>query len=184
MNYKHLFLFGLLIFLIGQFLLVPGNKFVYNLKPIDYAHWSLFIGTLCLIPQIVSFPKSIFSYIGTPLALIGSVCIFGMCVLDFIFWSYPNNEMRMEFINHISNVPSIWKPFMAIGPSSKIFNLGLLILSLNYLKKVKLGVFIILIADLILWHIIPVPYRLVFGYSLTLIGFSIIFLKKNYEHQA
>ena len=183
MNYKHLFLIGLLIFLIGQFLLVPGNEFVYKLKPIDYAHWSIFVGTLCLIPQIVNFPKSVFSYIGIPLALIGSVCIFGMCVIDFIWWSYPNNEMRTEFTNHISKVPSIWKPFMTIGPSSKVFNLGLLILSLNYLKKAKLGILLIFIADLILWHIIPVPYRLVFGYSLTLIGFSIIFFNKEYEHK-
>lgn len=183
MNYKYLFLLGLIIFLIGQFILVPGNEFVYSLRPIDFAHWSLFVGTLCLIPQIVSFPKSIFSYIGTPLALIGAVCIFGMCVIDFIWWSYPNDEMRMEFTNHISNVPAIWKPFMTIGPSSKIFNLGLLFLSLNYFKKAKAGVILILIADLILWHIIPVPYRLVFGYSLTLIGFSIIFLKKEHEHQ-
>lgn len=183
MNYKHLFLLGLIIFLIGQFILVPGNEFVYSLRPIDFAHWSLFVGTLCLIPQIVSFPKSIFSYTGTPLALIGAVCIFGMCVIDFIWWSFPNDEMRMEFTNHISNVPSIWKPFMTIGPSSKIFNLGLLFLSLNYFKKARVGVILILIADLILWHIIPVPYRLVFGYSLTLIGFSIIFLKKEHEYQ-
>ena len=143
----------------------------------------LLLPTLFLIPQIVSFPKSIFSYIGIPLALVGSACTFGMCVIDFIWWSFPNEEMRIEFTNHVSQVPSIWKPFITIGPSSKVFNLGLFILSLNYLKKAKLGIAIILIGDLILWHIIPLPYRLVFGYSLTLIGFALIFLKKDHEYK-
>ena len=110
-----------------------------------------------------------------PLTLIGIVCIIGMCVLDFIWWSFPDEEMRNEFTKHIAQVPSIWKPFMTIGPSSKVFNLGLLIVSLNYIQQAKLGILFILLADLILWHIIPLPYRLIFGYSLTLIGFIVIF---------
>ena len=102
-----------------------------------------------------------------------------MCVLDFIWWSFPTEEMRIEFTNHISQVPSIWKPFISIGPSSKVFNLGLLLLSLNYLTKEKLGIAIIVLANLILWHIIPLPFRLVFGYALTLIGFSIILFRTS-----
>ncbi len=177
--YKILFLAGLIFFLIGQIILVQGNDFVYSLKPIDFAHWSLLVGVTLMIPKTVNFPKKIFSLIGIPLTLIGIVCAIGMCVLDFIWWSFPNAEMRNEFANHISQVPSIWKPFMTVGPSSKIFNLGLLILSLNYMKNGKVGIIFILIANLILWHIIPLPYRLVFGYALTLIGFSILFAKKE-----
>jgi len=176
---KLFFLSGLIFFLIGQIILTQGNDYVYNQEPIDFAHWFLLVGAVFLIPQIVTFQKSIFSYIGIPLSLIGIVCIIGMCVLDFIWWSFPDEESRLEFTNHISQVPSIWKPFISIGPSSKIFNLGLLILSLNYLKKEKIGVVIIFIATLILWHIIPLPFRLVFGYTLTLIGFSLIFLRKS-----
>jgi len=176
---KMLFLIGLIFFLIGQLILAKGNDFVYSQEPIDFAHWFLLIGVTLLIPQTVNFPKKIFSLIGIPLTLIGIVCITGMCVLDFIWWSFPNEEMRNEFTNHISKVPSIWKPFMTIGPSSKIFNLGLLILSLNYLKKGKLGIILIFVANLILWHIIPLPYRLVFGYAITLIGFSIILIREN-----
>jgi len=178
-TYKILFLVGLTFFLIGQFILAKGNDFVYGQEPIDFGHWFLLIGVTLLIPQTVVFPKNFFSFIGIPLTLIGIVCIIGMCVLDFIWWSFPNDEMRTEFTNHISQVPSIWKPFITIGPSSKIFNLGLLFLSLNYIKNGKLGVILILIANLILWHIIPLPYRLVFGYAITLVGFSIIFLKEN-----
>jgi len=132
-----------------------------------------------LIPQTISFPKKIFSLIGTPLTLIGIVCIIGMCVLDFIWWSFPTEEMRRAFTNHISQVPSIWKPFVTIGPSSKVFNLGLLILSLNYFRENKLGIIILVIANLILWHIIPLPFRLILGYFLTLIGFSMILFKRN-----
>jgi hypothetical protein len=102
-----------------------------------------------------------------------------MCVLDFIWWSFPNEEMRNVFTNHIATVPSIWKPFMTIGPSSKIFNLGLLVLSLNYIKNNKLGIILVFTANLILWNIIPLPYRLVVGYIITLIGFGIILLHEN-----
>ncbi len=179
MTYRILFLIGISFFLTGQIILTKGNDFVYNQEPIDFAHWFLLFGVVLLIPQIVSFPKKIFSYIGIPLTLIGIVGIIGMCVLDFIWWSFPNEEMRVEFTKHISQVPSIWKPFITIGPSSKVFNLGLLILSLNYLEKGKIGIVILLIANLILWHIIPTPFRLVFGYALTLISFSIIFFKTN-----
>jgi hypothetical protein len=68
---------------------------------------------------------------------------------------------------------------MSFGPSSKIFNLGLLLLSLNYTQTCKIGIVLVLIANLILWHIIPLPFRLVIGYAITLIGFSIILLREN-----
>ena len=183
MTYRLFFLLGLVFFLIGQILLAQGQDFVYSQKPIDFAHWFLLVGTVCLIPQVVSFPKKIFSYIGIPLTLIGITCMIGMCVLDFIWWSFPDEATRSEFSKHISQVPSVWKPFMSIGPSSKVFNLGLLILSLNYFKQAKTGIIILFIADLILWHIIPLPYRLVFGYSFTLLAFSIIFYQKGIHEE-
>lgn len=176
---KILFIVGLVFILLGQLILAKGNDFVYNQKPIDFAHWFILAGVTLLIPQTVTFPQKLSSLIGIPLTLIGIVCIIGMCVLDFIWWSFPNQEMRDEFTYHISHVPSIWKPFMTIGPSSKIFNLGLLLLSLNYIQTGKIGIVLVLIGNLILWHIIPFPFRLVLAYAITLIGFSIILLKKN-----
>ncbi|MEZ4984920.1 MAG: hypothetical protein R2795_07785 [Saprospiraceae bacterium] len=176
---KVLFIAGLVFILIGQLIIAKGNDFVYNQEPIDFAHWFLLVGVTLLIPQTMAFPKKIFSLIGIPLTLIGIVCIIGMCVLDFIWWSFPNQEMRNEFTYHISHVPSIWKPFMTLGPSSKTFNLGLLLLSLNYYPTSKTGIALILIANLILWHIIPLPFRLVLGYAITLIGFSMILYRDN-----
>lgn len=179
MAYKTFFVLGLILILSGQILLAQDNDFVYNQEPIDFAHWLLLIGVVMMIPQVVNLPTKIYSYIGIPLTLIGIICIIGMCVLDFIWWSFPNEAMRSEFTSHISQVPSIWKPFITIGPSSKVFNLGLLILSMNYFEKRKLGIGILLIANLILWHIIPIPYRLVFGYALTAIAFSLILFPKE-----
>lgn len=165
--------------MIGQLILSQGNDFVYNQEPVDFAHW-FFIGRSDINDSVNSgFSKKNYGLIGIPLTLIGIVCIIGMCLLDFIWWSFPNEELRNEFTNHISQVPSIWKPFVTIGPSSKIFNLGLLILSLNYIENGKLGIILVFIANLILWQIIPLPFRLVSGYALTLIGFSIILLKEK-----
>lgn len=179
MTNKLLFIAGLVVFLIGQIILAQGNAYVYSLKPIDFAHWSLLVGVVLLIPQVVTFPRKRFSYIGIPLALIGIVCNIGMCVLDFIWWSFPDEASRIEFTNHISQVPSIWKPFISIGSSSKIFNLGLLLISLDYIKSKKWGVLLIAVGTLILMHLIPIPYRLLSGYTLTLIGYSLVLLKPN-----
>lgn len=41
-------------------------------QPIDFAHWSLLVGIVLLIPQTMHFPNRIFSYIGIPLVLIGN----------------------------------------------------------------------------------------------------------------
>ncbi|KGL58965.1 hypothetical protein [Polaribacter sp. Hel1_85] len=176
MNYKTLFIIGILFEILGQLLLAKGNDFVYALKPIDFAHWSLLLGVVFMIPQVVNFPSKIFSYIGIPIAVIGIVCIIGMCTLDFIWWSYPNQEMRNEFAAHISKVPSIWTPFITTGPS--FLNVGLLLLALNYFKENKLGVSLIMLATLIVFFGKFIPHRLIYVYLITAIGFGFIFYKK------
>jgi hypothetical protein len=181
MTYKVLFLVGLAFFLVGQLLIAKGNAFIYQQKPIDFAHWFLLVGAVFLIPQTVTFARSFYSLIGIPLTLIGIVSIIGMCVLDFIWWSFPTEEMRLEFSNHISQIPSIWNPFIKIGPSSKVFNLGLLLLSLNYWVKDKAGIIILIAANLILWHVIPLPFRIISGYALTLIAFSLMLLGQKHQ---
>lgn len=183
LTYKIIFLFGLLCEVVGQILLAQGNDFVYQQRPIDFAHGFLLLGVVCLIPQVVSFPQKTWSYVGIPLALTGIVCIIGMCVLDFIWWSFPDQAARIEFSNHISKVPSIWLPFIKIGPSPWFLNFGLFLLSLHYVNQEKLGVGIICIATLIVVNIIPIPFKLIFGYSVSLIGYSLIFLKKGYEKE-
>ena len=171
------FLIGLALMLLGQVLLSLGNEFVYSQRPIDFAHWFILIGAVFLIPKVVSFPRTVFSAIGIPLTLAGIVCVIGMCVLDFIWWSFPDERAREEFTKHISDIPSIWIVFVTVGPSSKVFNLGLFILSLNYIKARIVGVLLVLLGSMILWHLIPVPFRLVVGYTLTLIGFGAMLIR-------
>ena len=177
MNYKTLFITGLLFEVSGQVLLAQGNEFVYALKPIDFAHWSLLLGAVLMTPQVVSFPNKFFSYVGSPVATIGLFCMTGMCVLDFIWWSQPNQEIRNEFASHLSKFPSIWKPFISIGPN--LLTVGLFLLSLNYFKKNKLGVSIIILATSIAFFGRFIPHRLIYTYLVTAFGFSIIFYKKE-----
>lgn len=172
-----LFLSGLLLEVVGHVLLAQGNEFVYRQQPIDFAHWFLLVGVVMMIPQVVTFPRKGFNYVGIPLTLIGIVCVIGMCVLDFVWWSLPDQESREALASHLMQQPSIWGPFISIGSSSKVFNAGLLLLSLNFFKRKKLGVVLILIATLILMRLIPISPRLVVGYVLTFLGFSLIFLE-------
>lgn len=175
--YNILFIIGLLFEMVGQILLAPGNDFVYALKPIDFAHWSLLLGAALMMPKIVNFPKKIITYIGAPTALIGAVCIIGMCILDFIWWNMTFQEMRNEFASHISQFPSIWKPFITTGTS--FLNIGLLILSLNYIKQNKLAFILIILATLIIFGGRFIPHRLILVYLMTAIGFGIIFFYKK-----
>lgn len=176
-NYKTLFIIGLLFEMVGQILLAQGNDFVYALQPIDFAHWSLLLGVVFMMPQVVTFPNKPFSYIGAPIAIIGIVSMIGMCVLDFIWWSQPTQEIRSELAGHLSKFPSIWKTFITTGPN--FLNAGLLILSFNYLKKNKLGVAIIILATLIIYVGRFIPHRLIYGYLISAIGFAVIFYKKD-----
>jgi len=177
MNFKAFFILGLVFEMIGQILLAKGNGFVYTQRPIDFTHWFLLIGVVLMMPQIISFPKSIFTFFGTPIAIIGIVSFIGMCVLDFIFWSYPTQELRNEFASHISKVSVVWTPFITTGPT--FLNVGLFILSFNYLKTNRLGVFLIILATLIIFGGKFIPHRLILVYALTAVGFALIFFKKN-----
>ena len=71
----------------------------------------------------------------------------------------------------------IWKPFISFGPS--ILNVGLLILSFNYIKQNKLGVILIILATLVIYFGRFIPHRLIYGYLLTAIGFSMLFYQKK-----
>jgi|TARA_B110000967_G_scaffold208737_1_gene261964 hypothetical protein len=181
MNYKTLFILGLFLEVLAQILLAQGNEFVYALKPIDFTHWFLLMGVIFMMPQVVNFPTKIFSYIGAPIAIIGIVSMIGMCVLDFVWWSQPTQEIRNEFATHLSKFPSIWKTFITIGPN--FLNAGLLILSLNYLKQNKVGVLLIIFATLIIYFGKFIPHRLIYGYLITAIGFSMLFYQKKLTNE-
>ncbi|CAM1346050.1 hypothetical protein [Tenacibaculum crassostreae] len=175
--YKTLFVLGLLFEAIGQILLSKGNEFVYALRPIDFAHWSLLLGVVLLIPQVGNFKKSIVTYLGVPVILIGITCIIGMCVLDFIWWSQPTQEIRNEFAGQLYKVKVIWTPFIAVGPN--FINVGLALLALNYIKQHKIGVLLIIIATLIVFFGRFIPSRLIYVYLISAIGYGLIFFNNQ-----
>ena len=58
--YEFYFLFGLLLYTVGQFLIFifyNDIEALHSQEPIDFAHWFMLIGVLLLIPQIGNFPK-------------------------------------------------------------------------------------------------------------------------------
>jgi len=177
MVYRILFVIGLLFEMIGQILLTNGNDWVYAQKPLDFTHWFLLLGVALLMPQLGQFPKKVFSYVGIPFLMVGIVSIIGMCVLDFIWWSQPNQEVRNEFAGQISQIPSIWKPFITTGPG--FLNIGLFIVSLNYINQSCLGVVIMILVTMILFWGNFIPHRLIYVYFLTALAYGIFFFQKN-----
>lgn len=170
---KLFFVFGLCIYIIGQILLAQGISFVRAQQPIDFAHWCLLIGVVFTIPHSVSFHKEFPSYIGGSITLMGIACIIGMCVIDFILWSFETLEERNAFIGHLSAVDVIWVPFISLGTG--FFNLGLSIQSLTYFKNHKWAVVFILVGMIVLFGTFPIPHSIIYGYILFTFGFVLLF---------
>ena len=173
-----LFLLGLLTYTVGQYLIfIYFNDLekLHNQEPIDFSHWLMIIGVLLLIPQIGNFPKSRWNYISFPSLIFGIGLIIGMCVIDFVFWSLKDPVLKSQVTKHLINTPEIWTPFMSV--SGKIFNLGLLISSLNYFKKSSLGVLFVFVGTLIVY--LPWGWDNVLGYLLITVGFYINFINSK-----
>ena len=100
--YRALFLIGILFELIAQIFFRFGIRWS---EPLDFPHWFLLLGVVFMIPQVISFPDKIYSYIGIPIMIVGIVGAIGMCVLDFTFWSYQSDyKAGSAFFKHISKL--------------------------------------------------------------------------------
>ena len=176
--YEFYFLLGLLFYTVGQFLIFifyNDIEALHSQEPIDFAHWFMLIGVLLLIPQIGNFPKSRWNYISSPTLILGIGLIIGMCVLDFVFWSLKEPELKRQVSEHLINTPEIWKPFMKFN--GLLFNLGLLTSSFCYYQNSKTGTLLVLIGTLAIY--IGGGWINVLGYILLTIGFYINFTDKN-----
>ena len=176
--YEFYFLLGLLFYTVGQFLIFifyNDIEALHSQEPIDFAHWFMLIGVLLLIPQIGNFPKSKWNYISSPTLILGIGLIIGMCVLDFVFWSLKEPELKRQVTEHLINTPEIWKPFMKFN--GLLFNLGLLTSSFCYYQNSKTGTLLVLIGTLAIY--IGGGWINVLGYILLTIGFYINFTDKN-----
>lgn len=170
------FLLGLLLYTLGQFLIfVVFHQALHTQSPIDFAHWALFIGVLFLIPQIGCFLKTKVGWLGVPVLTLGIGLIIGMCVIDFIFWSMGTGKQVGQFASHVSNVQSIWFPFMTI--SGKIFTFGLIACGLTYFNLSKVGSVFCVIGGLIVY--LPTGWDNIIGYSIIFVGYSICFIQSK-----
>lgn len=133
MKPKNICLIGLSFFVISYIMFSQGSKLAYLQKPIDFAHWFNLIGAILLISFNNVFPKNNLNTFASFLTTLGVVAHIGLCTIDFIMWSFGNDEIaKTELSNHISNTPSILYPFVIIGPS--FLFIGLAAHALNFIK--------------------------------------------------
>jgi hypothetical protein len=133
MKPKNICLIGLSFFVISYIMFSQGSKLAYLQKPIDFAHWFNLIGAILLISFNKVFPKNNLNTFASFLTTLGVVAHIGLCTIDFIMWSFGNDEIaKTELSNHISNTPSILYPFVIIGPS--FLFIGLAAHALNFIK--------------------------------------------------
>lgn len=118
-------------------MITKGDEFVQN-QQIDFAHWFLLFGALFTISFSYIFPKSIFNTIATVLTTVGIIAHIGMATIDFAIWSFGNDYTGMtEFILQLKSKPSIWLPFMTVGPS--FLFIGLSIHAWKYIRTHPIG---------------------------------------------
>lgn len=133
MKLKTLCLTGLVLFVTSYIMFSQGAKWAFAQKPIDFAHWFNLIGAVLLISFNKVFPKNKIHSLASFLLILGVIAHIGLCTIDFIMWSFGNDEIsKAELSNHISNTPSILYPFIIVGPS--LLFLGLAIHAFNFIK--------------------------------------------------
>ena len=168
---KALFLLGLIIYAGGQSMIAFGRGFIDSLSPIDFAHWALMVGAIFLIPYSISANRGILSRLSSYALLIGVAGIVGMCVIDFVIWSYPPGPERRAFLEHISAEPSVWLPFIYIGPW--LFGIGLVLVSLRFYATARFGVLIVVIGSIV--SAPTTSWFTVLAYVLIAVGYVVCF---------
>lgn len=121
-----------------------GSQFAHAQKPIDYAHWFNLIGAVLLLSFNSVFPKNKLGSIASFVTIIGVIAHIGLCTIDFIMWSFGNDDVaRTELSNHLNNIPSIVYPFVIIGPS--MLFIGLSLHAWNFIKTNPLSSLMVII---------------------------------------
>ena len=133
---KTLCAFGLIFFVVSYVFFSQGA--LGTQKHIDFAHWFNLIGAVLLFSFNSEFPKNRLGSVAAVLTTLGVVAHIGLCTIDFIMWSYGNNDIgRNELSEQISNTPSILYPFVIVGPSLLFVGLG--VHALNFIKTNPIG---------------------------------------------
>lgn len=144
MTTKQLCLLGLLFFLISYLFF---SKVLPDFQiPIDFAHWFNLIGACLLLFFNDVFPKNILNVIASIVTALGIIAHIGLCTIDFIMWSFGNNDFAREALSQqISNTPSVLYPFIVVGPS--LLFIGLSMHALNFIKTNTISSLMVIIAS-------------------------------------
>jgi len=79
------------------------------------------------------FPKNTLGNVAAFLTALGVIAHIGLCTIDFIMWSFGDNDAGREQLSElISNTPTILYPFVIIGPS--LLFIGLALHAANFIK--------------------------------------------------
>ena len=132
MKTKHVCLIGLLFFVISY--LFFSNVLSSFQEPIDFAHWFNLIGACLLLSFNYVFPKNKLNSFASIVTALGVIAHIGLCTIDFIMWSFGDNYCaKVELSHQIRNTPSLFYPFIVIGPS--LLFIGLSMHALNFIKS-------------------------------------------------
>ena len=117
---------GLTLLVISQILLAQGFEFLADQSPIDFAHWSMLIGVVCLLGFNFVFSNHWLDRVASIMLVIGSVAHIGMCAIDFILWSFGNDfSSRDLVVGQMLGTTSIAYPFLYVGPAMLYIALSL-----------------------------------------------------------
>ena len=162
-------------------MLSQGTAFIQAQNPVDFAHWFLLIGATLMISFSLVFPKSSFNSLATVLVILGIVAHIGMCALDFQFWSFGEDIVgRDNLINHLRGIPSIWLPFMDIGPA--LLYIGLSIHAWKFIKTHTIRAIFTIVGTIIIGlghYISDNRIIVVLGYVLLALGLVLLIYRKD-----
>ena len=96
MNLKTVCTIGLAFFLLSYIMFSQGSKLSYFQEPIDFAHWFNLIGAVLLFAFNKVFPKNTLNAVASFVTTLGFIAHIGLCTVDFIMWSFGNNDSARE----------------------------------------------------------------------------------------
>lgn len=140
---------GLILILLSQVLMSLGYAYLMSQRPIDFAHWALLLGALCMLGLWIDLPSSFSKNIGLVLMSIGIGAVAGMCTIDFMLWAAQGNpDLKKALFELLASTPSIRYPFLIVGPG--LFYAGICIATYGLFLKYKWQVILVNIGALMI----------------------------------
>lgn len=177
---KFLLILGFSIFLAAVIAInIVGAKTKDEIS-IDYIHWLMLVGTVLQIPFAARLPRRGISLLATFLILCGIVCTIGMCMLDFVFWSLPDDRLRGEVTRQLMDTPTVWQPFMMWG-TEEVGYAGLVFASALYFAQSRLGTVLVVAGAICViaggsWFNVVGLGAVIFGF---LLNFNFLRMQEN-----